>query len=65
MDFVIALLTFLLRYKLTFNNLVVKNQFGIDYVALFADFPYIKGNADGVKVVRFFDFAIKKIPHLK
>ena len=60
MDLVVSLF---FRDQFTGNDFVIKHKIGLDNVPLFADFPNVKGNADGVKVILFFDFTTKKLPH--
>ena len=56
--------TLLFRKKLTGYDLIIQHQIGRNDVTLFADFPYIKGNADAENIILFLNFAIKKISHV-
>lgn len=57
MDLVNALF---FRKKFTGDDFIIQNQISRNDVTLFADFPYIKGNADTEKIILFFYFAVKK-----
>lgn len=52
--------TLLFRKKLTGYDLIIQHQIGRNDVTLFADFPYIKGNADAEKLSCFSILPLKK-----
>lgn len=57
MDFVNTLL---FRKKFTGDDFIIQNQISRNDVTLFADFPYIKGNADTEKIILFSILPLKK-----